>query len=199
VTQRRSRGPITFASFTAGTANHSVRDNDGRFLKLANLTRVPTSQSRGQAMRSISSRTRDLTNRRSRPLRTAALVLAVGALAGLVLLLSSRSERSVATEWGARLYREQSCANCHGADGRGDGSRANTLDPPPRDFRDPLAFVQGTTARDVAATLETGVTVRPSQMPSFAHLSESERLVLGEFIVSLRQKHLEQQTRPRSH
>jgi mono/diheme cytochrome c family protein len=30
------------------------------------------------------------------------------------------------------------CVECHGADGRGDGPAAKLLDPPPRDFRDPV-------------------------------------------------------------
>lgn len=96
-----------------------------------------------------------------------------------------RSPREDRRELGERLYIEQSCVACHGPLGHGDGTKADALNPPPRDFRSRSAYVQGTTARDVANTLKTGVVVHPSQMPSFAHLSDEQRLALGEFIVSL--------------
>lgn len=87
---------------------------------------------------------------------------------------------------GARLFEEQGCIVCHGREGHGDGVRSASLYPRPRDFRDASAYVQGTSARAIASTLETGIRVRDAQMPSFSHLAESERLALGEFIVSLR-------------
>jgi mono/diheme cytochrome c family protein len=96
--------------------------------------------------------------------------------------LSARRERLAL---GERLYREQSCVVCHGERGYGDGMRSRALSPPPRDFRMRDAYVQGTTAVEIARTLETGVRVHSSQMPSFSHLSEHERRTLAEFIVSL--------------
>ena len=117
----------------------------------------------------------------------------IGALliAAVVLVVVQRQHRSRHSELvalGERLYREQSCVVCHGPSGQGNGSRAQALNPPPRDFRAQDAYLQGTTAQDIAETLKNGVRVRPSQMPSFSHLSERERLALGEFIVSL-QRH----------
>lgn len=86
---------------------------------------------------------------------------------------------------GAQLFQAQGCVLCHGRQGHGDGERSQGLNPRPRDFRDLSAYLQGTEARDIAATLATGIRVRSAQMPAFAHLSERERLALGEFIVSL--------------
>jgi mono/diheme cytochrome c family protein len=86
---------------------------------------------------------------------------------------------------GERLFREQGCIVCHGPAGRGDGERAAALNPRPRDFRDRSAYVQGTTARDIAETLATGIRVHSASMPSFDHLTEPQRLAVGEFIVSL--------------
>lgn len=108
--------------------------------------------------------------------------------AGFTVIQRRRSLHDDLRDLGKRLYTEQSCIVCHGALGHGDGAKAKTLSPPPRDFRARDAYVQGATARDVADTLKSGVVVHPSQMPSFAHLSERERLALGEFIVSLQNR-----------
>lgn len=97
----------------------------------------------------------------------------------------SREER---LREGTRLFEEQGCIVCHGREGRGDGTRSAALNPPPRDFRELTAYLQGTDARAIASTLQTGIRVHYAQMPTFAHLSERERLALGEFIVSLQQR-----------
>ena len=113
--------------------------------------------------------------------------LLIVAIVFLVAEWQRRSGHAELLVMGERLYREQSCLVCHGPSGQGNGSRAQALNRRPRDFRAQDAYVQGTTAQDIAETLKKGVRVRPSQMPSFSHLSERERLALGEFIVSLRQ------------
>jgi mono/diheme cytochrome c family protein len=89
---------------------------------------------------------------------------------------------------GEALYKTQGCVRCHGEHGHGDGPNARALSPPPRDFRALSAYLQGRSARDIAATLRTGIHVRSAQMPSFSHLSESERLAVGEFVASMQER-----------
>ncbi len=51
-------------------------------------------------------------------------------------LISPLPESSEIVEKGKALYQGKgTCANCHGASGRGDGAAAMGLDPSPRDFR----------------------------------------------------------------
>jgi high-affinity iron transporter len=115
-----------------------------------------------------------------------------GCLLGAAIASAAGCDRAAGREEakraGERLFREQGCVVCHGPAGRGDGPNARALNPPPRDFRDLSAYVQGTRASDVAATVQSGIRVHSAQMPSFAHLSERERLALGEFIVSLQRR-----------
>ena len=110
-------------------------------------------------------------------------------MALVVLLIAPGCERAADREErparGARLFEEQGCVVCHGAAGRGDGPRARALDPPPRDFSDVSAYLQGTSAAAIAATIAGGIRVHSAPMPTFAHLTEEERLALGEFIVAL--------------
>jgi mono/diheme cytochrome c family protein len=115
-------------------------------------------------------------------------VRAVGvALVALLAACDSDESREVRRVEGQRLFEEQGCAVCHGPAGRGDGPRARALNPPPRDFRQLDAYVQGTGVRELAATLQTGIRVHDAQMPSFGHLSERQRRALAEFIVWLRE------------
>ena len=86
---------------------------------------------------------------------------------------------------GHALYRVNGCAVCHGPDGRGDGVSAARLHPAPRDFKDLTSYVQGTSAADIAATLGAGFRTGTPPMPTYSHLSRSDRLALGAFIVSL--------------
>jgi mono/diheme cytochrome c family protein len=118
-------------------------------------------------------------------LSVASVGLATALVASAGFGYSGWSARRDKLARGERLYHEQSCVVCHGESGRGDGARSRALSPPPRDFRALDAYVQGTTAPEIARTLETGVKVHPSPMPSFSHLSDGERLTLAEFVVSL--------------
>ena len=43
---------------------------------------------------------------------------------------------------GKRIYEREKCANCHGLDGRANTAAAKVLDPPPRDFADPIAMAR---------------------------------------------------------
>lgn len=87
---------------------------------------------------------------------------------------------------GRALYRENGCGTCHGASGHGDGPVAKTLDPRPRDFRDPAAFKNGIDAGAIAETIETGVP-QGGRMPRFSHLTERERRSLALYVVTLRE------------
>lgn len=85
---------------------------------------------------------------------------------------------------GQRLYRANGCAQCHGADGNGDGTLAATLQPPPRNFRRPARYANGGTPDAIARTLSTGLPAGGA-MPLYAHLRRSERLAIASYVLSL--------------
>lgn len=87
---------------------------------------------------------------------------------------------------GRLLYATNGCGACHGQEGKGDGPIAKTLTPPPRDFRDGAAFKNGVEPAAIARTIAEGLTRDGGQMQSYAHLTESERLRLAEYVISLR-------------
>lgn len=86
---------------------------------------------------------------------------------------------------GTDLYRSNGCASCHGPLGFGDGPVGATLNPPPRDFRDSLAFKAGRNAEQIARMLAVGI---PSggNMPLYTHLTNQERASLALYVISLR-------------
>ena len=86
---------------------------------------------------------------------------------------------------GMDLYMENGCGVCHGRDGSGKGPLAHTIEPPPRDYRDPSAYKQGTSVAEIAETSAAGVGGASSKMPQYLHLSESERTLIAQYIVSL--------------
>lgn len=93
---------------------------------------------------------------------------------------------------GRELYVVHGCPVCHGAEGRGDGPVAPTLDPPPRDLRDPSAYRVGSSVEEIASTIEQGVLVfGGSGMPAYAHIPAEERLELARYIVSLQEERKE--------
>ncbi len=87
---------------------------------------------------------------------------------------------------GRLLYATNGCGACHGQDGQGDGPIARTLTPPPRDFRDGAAFKNGVEPAAIARTIAEGLTRDGGQMQSYGHLTESERLRLADYVISLR-------------
>lgn len=92
---------------------------------------------------------------------------------------------SPSIEEGERLYRSNGCASCHGPAGEGDGPVGQTLTPPPRDFRDATAFKNGAGVEAVAQTIATGIPLGGA-MPLYAHLTNTERLSLAQYVLSLR-------------
>ncbi|AKU93295.1 FTR1 family protein [Vulgatibacter incomptus] len=85
-------------------------------------------------------------------------------------------------ERGRALFAE-SCAACHGAEGRGDTPVAATMNPPPASFHDPE--VMGPLSPYKAFnTISFGVT--GTAMPGFPSLDENDRWSLAFFVHSLR-------------
>jgi len=89
---------------------------------------------------------------------------------------------------GRHRYRELGCANCHGADGAGDGPRAQELrsdsgrPAPPRDFRRQL-LKRGDDASSLYLTLITGLD--GTAMPSYAIVPTDDLWSLVAFVRSL--------------
>ena len=71
----------------------------------------------------------------------ALLMLVLGMLC--VLILAHARNAPEASEKGKEVY-ENSCAHCHGVEGRGDGSAAENLLPKPRDFTRGLYKIRST-------------------------------------------------------
>lgn len=120
-------------------------------------------------------------------------LIALTVIALTVIACGAGSSPSEAASPGGReLYVQNGCAVCHGADGRGDGPVAATLDPPPRDLRDPSTYRVGASLEEVASTIEKGVLVfGGSGMPAYPHIPAEERLELARYIVSLQEERKE--------
>ena len=65
-----------------------------------------------------------------------------------MLTLAHAQNAPEASEKGKEVY-ENSCAHCHGIEGRGDGSAAENLLPKPRDFTRGLYKIRSTEAREL--------------------------------------------------
>src|SRR3989338_9232206 len=83
----------------------------------------------------------------------------------------------------------QSCARCHGVDGRGDGVDAKRFYPRPRDLTMGVYKFRSTasgtppTDEDLFQTITRGLA--GSNMPDWQHLSEEARWQLVEYLKSL--------------
>lgn len=86
---------------------------------------------------------------------------------------------------GKALYQSNGCISCHGLVGYGDGVVGRTLLPPPRDFRDSLAFKAGRDGDHIAKMLALGIPAG-GNMPLYAHLSNQQRASLALYVMSLR-------------
>jgi len=80
---------------------------------------------------------------------------------------------------GQALYKDAGCIECHGAQGRGDGTSAPDLKDDwgarirPADFTKPERFRGGSTARDIYRTLMNGLSGTP--MPAYTDTLELEQ------------------------
>jgi mono/diheme cytochrome c family protein len=77
----------------------------------------------------------------------------------------------------------QTCATCHGSDGKGDGPGGKGLNPPPRNFTANVGWKNGTRIEDIYKTLEEGI--QGSGMNSFSYLSKKDRMALVHHVTSL--------------
>jgi high-affinity iron transporter len=93
---------------------------------------------------------------------------------------------------GRRLY-EQSCAECHGADGRAATPRARTLQPPPADL---LAPALAATLSPYQAFTVVSFGVPGTAMASFEALEESERWSLAFWVLALRHRDVPRSAEP---
>ena len=116
--------------------------------------------------------------------KTAILRWALAALAAGCAGESDDAKGAVAQ--GKALFTRNGCAVCHGPDGRGDGQIAATLQPPPRDFRDPAAYKNGHSKAAIARTIQKGMP--GTSMPGYGHLSAEEREQIAAYIRSLLKK-----------
>ena len=77
----------------------------------------------------------------------------------------------------------QTCATCHGPEGRGDGPGGAGLNPKPRNFTAPAGWKNGTRLEDIYRTLDEGV--KGSAMVSYNYLSKRDRMALVHVVQSL--------------
>lgn len=72
------------------------------------------------------------------------------------------------------------CASCHGEDGKGAGSAAGALNPPPRNFTAGDGWTNGTSSLAIFNTLANGI--EGTSMAGFKHLPEADRWALTHMI-----------------
>ena len=106
-----------------------------------------------------------------------------------------------ASEKGKAVY-ENSCAHCHGIEGRGDGSAAENLLPKPRDFTRGLYKIRSTesgeipTDQDLFDIITAGMP--GSSMPEWeTALSANERWEVGAYIKTFHDGFKESETPPK--
>ena len=77
----------------------------------------------------------------------------------------------------------QTCATCHGPEGRGDGPGGTGLTPKPRNFTEKAAWKNGTRIEDIYKTLDEGI--KGSSMVSYNYLTKKDRMALAHVVQSL--------------
>ena len=137
-------------------------------------------------------------NRRYR-FATLALSIIFGAFSALTFAYAQNAPE--ASEKGKEVY-EQSCAHCHGTEGRGDGSAAENLLPKPRDFTRGLYKIRSTesgelpTDQDLFDIITEGMP--GSSMPGWeTSLSTNDRWELVAYIKTFHDGFKERSAPPR--
>lgn len=77
----------------------------------------------------------------------------------------------------------QTCATCHGPEGKGDGPGGTGLTPKPRDFTAAGGWKNGSRLEAIYRTLEEGI--KGSSMVSYKDLSKKDRMALAHVVQSL--------------
>lgn len=76
----------------------------------------------------------------------------------------------------------QTCATCHGPEGKGDGAGGTGLNPKPRNFSEKAAWKNGTRLEDIYKTLDEGI--KGSSMVSYNYLTKKDRMALAHVVQS---------------
>ena len=94
------------------------------------------------------------------------------AAAACVLVCGSAT---VARAQDAKQVYEKTCASCHGASGKGDGSVGKMLKPPPKDFASAL---NGVGDADIAKTIKEGgkAVGKAATMPAYGTKLTDEQI-----------------------
>lgn len=77
----------------------------------------------------------------------------------------------------------QTCATCHGPEGKGDGPAGKGLNPMPRDFTQNAGWKNGTRVEDIYKTLNEGI--KGSSMVAYTDLLKRDRMALVHVVQSL--------------
>jgi len=77
----------------------------------------------------------------------------------------------------------QTCATCHGPDGKGDGPGGAGLNPKPRNFTQQAGWTNGYHIENIYRTLDEGV--KGTGMVSYNYLSKKDRMALVHVVQSL--------------
>jgi mono/diheme cytochrome c family protein len=77
----------------------------------------------------------------------------------------------------------QTCATCHGPEGKGDGPGAKGLNPSPRNFTLQAGWKNGTRLEDIYRTLDEGI--KGSAMVAYKDLRRKDRMALVHVVQSL--------------
>ena len=77
----------------------------------------------------------------------------------------------------------QTCATCHGPEGKGDGPGGAGLNPKPRNFLASSGWKNGTRLEDIYKTLDEGI--KGSSMVSYNYLTKKDRMALVHVVQSL--------------
>ena len=130
------------------------------------------------------------------------LMLIFGMVVGTLLCAVTHAQNAPeASERGKEVY-EESCAHCHGTEGRGDGSAAENLLPKPRDFTRGLYKIRSTEAGELPTDQDLydiiTIGMPGSSMPGWeTSLSANDRWELVAYIKTFHDGFKERSAPPR--